>query len=448
VMNLILAYFLFWALSLIGEQVVAPKLGDLAESSEAYKSEFRSGDRILAIDGKAVGRWEDVEDAIHSHPNSNLSFRILRETHEEPMTIMAVTSQGPSKNIFHEGRIEGLIEGFDFASDASVIGVSDPQSLFGKLGFKTGDQIVKINSVKVSTFRSISDVLINESSNAEKKIVFEVDRYGTTPGQKAEAVRIEWDLNKNPLPDRPEKMGYEKPETFIGAVGAKTPAEAAGLMANDQFLSINKAPIRSFQDIIAAVSSFKENGAPLEVVVRRNGEMKTFSITPQMTELKSEIGPGEKRFTIGVQPLKSTHVDYVKWRAPTLLGSFAWAGAKTWQWTHVTIMSFVFVITNKVSPKNLGGFISIGQMAQKSWQAGIDYFIRIMAIISLNLFVLNLLPVPVLDGGHIVLFSIEGLRGAPISLRKLEVAQQIGMFLLLSLLAFSLFNDVTRLFGS
>ncbi len=448
-MNLFLAYFLFWGLSLIGEQVIAPKLGDLAENSEAYKSEFRSGDRILTIDGKSVGRWEDVEDAIQSHPNSDLSFRILRETHEEPMTIMVATGQGPSKNIFHEGRIDGQIEGFDFASDASVIGVSDPQSLFGKMGFKTGDQIVKINNVKVSTYRSISDILINESSNAEKKIVFEIDRYGTKAGQKAESVRIEWDLNKNPLPDRPQKLGYEKPETFIGAVGAKTPAEQAGLLANDQFLNINETSIRSFQDIVAAVSSFKEKGEPLKVVIRRNGEVKNFAITPQMTEIKSEVGgPTDKRFTIGVQPLKSTHVDYIKWRAPTFLSSFTWAAAKTWQWTHITIMSFVFVITNKVSPKNLGGFISIGQMAQKSWQAGIDYFLRIMAIISLNLFVLNLLPVPVLDGGHIVLFTIEGIRGAPISIRKLEVAQQIGMFLLLSLLAFSLFNDVSRLFGS
>lgn len=447
-MNLFLAYFLFWGLSLIGEQVIAPRLGDLAENSEAYKSEFRSGDRILAIEGKPVGRWEDVEDAIQSHPNSNLTFRVLRETHEEPITIMATTTQGPSKNIFHEGRIDGQIEGFDFASDASVIGVSDPNSLFGKMGFKTGDQIVKINDVKVSTFRSISDILINESSNPDKKLVFEIDRYGTKAGQIANPVRIEWDLNKNPLPDRSEKLGYEKPETFIGAVGAKTPAESVGLLANDQFISINEAPIRSFQDIVSSVSTFKENGDPLKVSIRRNGEIKNFSVTPQMTELKSEVGPSEKRFTIGVQPLKSTHVEYIKWRAPTFLASFAWAGAKTWQWTHVTVMSFVFVITNKVSPKNLGGFISIGQMAQKSWQAGIDYFLRIMAIISLNLFVLNLLPVPVLDGGHIVLFTIEGIRGAPISLRKLEVAQQIGMFLLLSLLAFSLFNDVSRLFGS
>ena len=145
--------------------------------------------------------------------------------------------------------------------------------------------------------------------------------------------------------------------------------------------------------------------------------------------------------------MKSTYVEYTKWRAPSFLASLSWAAAKTWQWTYITIKSFSLILTNKVSPKNIGGFISIGQMAQKSWQAGIDYFIRIMAIISLNLFVLNLLPVPILDGGHIVLFSIEGLRGAPISLRKLEIAQQIGMFLLLSLLAFSMFNDVTRLFG-
>lgn len=448
VMNLILAYFLFWAVSVIGEQVIAPKLGDIAESSEAYKAEFRSGDRILSIDDTPTTRWEDVEEAIQQKPNSTLNFKILRETHEEPMLLTVATSKGPSKNILHMGREEGLIDGFEYTSDASVVGISDPQSLFGKLGFKTGDQIVKINDVKIFTYRNISEVLINESSNADKKIIFEIDRYGTSGDQKPENMRIEWDLTKNPFPDQPQKLGYEKPETFIGDVGPKTPAAAAGLLVNDQILSIDGTPIRSFQDIVAAVSSFKEGGAPLKFSIRRAGEIKSFEMTPQMTELKSEVGPAEKRFTIGVRPLKSIHVDYITWRAPTFIGSLTWAGAKTWQWTRATVMSFVLVATNKVSPKNLGGFISIGQMAQKSWQLGLDYFLRIMAIISLNLFILNLLPIPVLDGGHILLFSIEAIRGAPISLRKLEIAQQIGMFLLLSLLAFSLFNDVSRLFGS
>ena len=279
-------------------------------------------------------------------------------------------------------------------------------------------------------------------------MVFNVDRYGVKSQSPAENLKITWDLEKLSLPDKEQKLGYEKPETFIGEVSKGSPADKAGILPNDQILKIANSPITNFQDIIAAVSTYKENAPGLEIQIRRNGEQKTFSVVPQMTELKSEIAPAEKRFTIGVRPLKSTYVEYARWTAPTFLSSFTWAGKKTWQWTHATIMSFVLVLTNKVSPKNLGGFISIGQMAQKSWQIGADAFLRIMAIISLNLFVLNLLPIPVLDGGHILLFSIEGIRGAPISLRKLEIAQQIGVFFLLSLLAFSLFNDVARLFGS
>lgn len=451
IMNLILAYFLFLFLSFIGEQAVAPKLGDLSTNSDAYKSEFRSGDRILAIDNQPVYRWEDVEEIIQSHPDSDLKFKILRETHEEPITLMVTTTKGESKNILHNGAIEGLIDGFDFTSDASVIGISDPHSIFGKLGFKTGDQIVKINDIPVHTFRSLSDILANESS--DKTMVFEIDRYGIDTSaansqQKAESVRIEWDLTKTPFPDQVQKLGYERPETFIGDVTKDTPAQKAGMQVNDQIISINDKPIASFEDIVAQVSSYKEETGPLKVVLRRNGELLTLSIVPTMTEFKSEIGPTEKRYTMGVRPLKSSYVEYTTWRAPTFLGAFVWAARKTWQWTRSTITSFALVVSNKVSAKNLGGFISIGQMAQKSWQIGFDRFINIMAIISLNLFVLNLLPVPVLDGGHILLFSIEAVRGAPISLRKLEVAQQIGMFLLLSLLAFSLFNDVSRLFGS
>ena len=91
-MNLVLAYFLFLLISLIGEQVIAPKLGDIAESSEAYKMEFRSGDKIVAINGVQTQRWEDIDDAITQNANSDLKFTILRETHEEPMTLM-VTRQ-------------------------------------------------------------------------------------------------------------------------------------------------------------------------------------------------------------------------------------------------------------------------------------------------------------------------------------------------------------------
>ena len=113
----------------------------------------------------------------------------------------------------------------------------------------------------------------------------------------------------------------------------------------------------------------------------------------------------------------------------------------------MTLVSFVRLIQGMISPKHIGGVISIGQAAHETFKLGISSFLQMMAIISVHLFILNLLPVPVLDGGHLLFYSIEILKGAPLSMRKLEIAQQIGLVLLLSLMAFALFNDFSRVFG-
>jgi len=446
VMNLFLAYFLFLALCVIGEQVVAPRLGDIAEDTPAYAMGFRSGDRVVSINQQPIGRWDELDEIITDSHGSPLEFVLMRETSEEPVKLNVIPGEGVSKNIFQSGDKVGQIEGLDFMSNSSLIAVSNPTSIFGKLGFKTGDQIIAVNDVPVRTFRNLNDVLMSESGS--KQISFSVDRYGTTPNEKPEHMTIAWDLSKIAFPDSPSKLGIEKPETFVGEVTKGSPAEAAGMLANDQILRIDGKPITSFEHIVNAVSAFKDEQKTLKVEVARGGDVKSFEITPKLSELKNEMGLPEKRYAIGIRPLKSTYVEYGKWRAPSVLSAINWSSKKTWQWTRMTVMSFVLVVQNKVSAKNLGGFISIGQMAQKSWDVGLDAFLRIMAIISLNLFILNLLPIPVLDGGHILLFSIEGIKGTPLSLKKIEIAQQIGVFFLLSLLALSLFNDVSRLFGA
>jgi regulator of sigma E protease len=110
-------------------------------------------------------------------------------------------------------------------------------------------------------------------------------------------------------------------------------------------------------------------------------------------------------------------------------------------------MSFVRLFQAKISPKNIGGVISIGQAASETFKVGMSQFLQMMAIISVNLFILNLLPVPVLDGGHLVFYIIEVVKGAPLSMKKMEYAQRVGMFLLLFLMVFALFNDFTRVLG-
>ena len=112
------------------------------------------------------------------------------------------------------------------------------------------------------------------------------------------------------------------------------------------------------------------------------------------------------------------------------------------------IKSFVRLAQGQVSAKNIGGVITIGRVASRSFELGISAFLKTMAIISLNLFILNLLPVPVLDGGHLLFFSVEALKGKPISLKKLEIAQQVGLTLLIMLMAFAFFNDISNLISS
>lgn len=443
VMNLALAFVLFFMLTIVGEKVVAPRLGDIHENTYAYALGFRSGDKILTVNNEPITRWSQVEEKISAVIDTPVEFQVVRETEEEPIKIIAKTESAESENPLEPGKIIGSIGGLSFISDASVVAIADPKSLFGQLGFETGDQILSINDISLSTFRQIQEVLISES--ASEKIVFVVDRHGITSSSKAQRMTFEWDLKKLPFPDSVEGFGYFTPDTFIGKVMDDSPAKKAGIEPNDKIVSINGNPIKTFSDIPTQVNAYRKDSPPLEVKVMRSGKEMTFSLAPKLTEFKSDFAETTNRYAIGIQPLGSKHVDHVNWTPASFPEKISWAAGNTWHWTAATLKSFALLVTGKVSPKNLGGFISIGQMAKKSWEVGLDSFLRIMAIISLNLFILNLLPVPVLDGGHIIMFSIEAIKGSPISMKKLEIAQQIGVFVLLSLLAFSLFNDFARL---
>lgn len=444
-MNLALAFFLFLLITFTGEKVVSPRLGDVKENTLAHQLGFRSGDRILSINGDSITRWSQVEEHVAKSVNTQIDFKILRETDEESIVISATTESAESQNPLEPGKIVGAIKGLDFISDASVVGIDDPKSLFGQLGFQTGDQIVSINSIPVVTFRQIQEVLISES--ASETISFSVDRYGISNQDSVPTkLTILWKLAEKPFPDAVKGFGYYPPDTFIGEVMDDTPAKLAGLLPNDRIAFINDTAIKTFTDIPEIVNSYRKDSPPLIVKVVRSGKEMTFPLTPKMIEFKSDFNPTENRYAIGVKQLSSKYADYINWAPAGFVAKTMWASKNTWHWTKATAMSFVLLIRGQVSPKNIGGFISIGQMAKKSWEVGVDSFLRIMAIISLNLFILNLLPVPVLDGGHILFFTIEAIKGSPISLKKLEIAQQIGVFALLSLMAFSLFNDFARLF--
>lgn len=232
--------------------------------------------------------------------------------------------------------------------------------------------------------------------------------------------------------------GIPRLTTEIGSVNSGSPAEAAGLQPGDKVLSINGRTLQAWDELSHTIEELGH--APLTVKVQRGAEILTFTVTPTHSEVKDIFGEPVKRPVMGVTASGKSEIEEV-----TPLDAVASSFTQTWNLSRLFLLTVVKMFEGVVSVKTLGGPILIAQMAGQQAQEGIINLINFMAVISVNLAVLNLLPIPVLDGGHILFFSIEAILRRPLATRKIEVAQKVGMFILLALMLFVFYNDIMRL---
>lgn len=467
-MNFFFALIVFMIVGLIGERAFAPQLGDVAQTTPAFASGFRSGDKVKAVDGKKVETWDQLQQAIEANPEKTVAVEV--ERNGQPATLQVTPKRIENKNVMSWADDVGSVEGVSLSARSSIVGVENPNSIAGKAGIKPGDMIVMINGQKIDKWRELLDTL--ETNTLQKEIKVGVRRdYLMTD---AETAPIELTV---PVPagahgktgeqllaafgmETPELylLGFDQPRlSLLGKIknslsGTKfvpmAPAERAGLKVGDKLVAIDGTPVKNFDEVSKIVRSHKDETKAMNIAFIRNGEKQELNVQPNVKERMGSNFKEEKRFEIGIRPMIVDAIPATTvWKSENPIVALQRGVSQTMKWTSITILGFVRLFEQKVSAKNIGGFFSIGQMAQKSWEIGASQFLNVMAIISLNLFILNLLPVPVLDGGHLVFFTIEAIKGAPLSLRKLEIAQQVGMVLLLSLMVFALFNDFSRMFG-
>lgn len=225
--------------------------------------------------------------------------------------------------------------------------------------------------------------------------------------------------------------------TEIGQVTPGSPASRAGLLKGDIIRSVQGKAIGDWFEIKEIVSD--KAGVPLEVTVERGGELVTVKVVPELSKQKM-LGQEINVALIGVVSSgKYTKIDF------GLLGALKEAALETWKWIVRLCKFIVKLFTGELSLKMLGGPITIGQMTGQAAQVGLLAVIQLMAIISINLGILNLFPIPVLDGGLIIFLFVELLLGKPISLKKRELAQKVGLSLLIILMAIVFYNDIARL---
>ncbi len=227
--------------------------------------------------------------------------------------------------------------------------------------------------------------------------------------------------------------------TRIGKVIEGSPAERAGLKVDDVLVEINGQPTLSWLDVLENVKG--SDGQLVSVVVERQGERFQFTVQPRIDTVKNVFGEEvEERFMIGI--VKADEVTYTK---GTLAGSMKNAIAQTWMYISLTAIGFVKIFQRVIPASEIGGPILIAQIAGEQMRAGWMNLLYFMGLLSVNLGFLNLLPIPVLDGGHLVFLTIEAVMRKPMNERAQIFAQQVGIGLLGTLMIFVFYNDIIRL---
>jgi len=441
--NLLLAYVLFMIVFWVGQPQISSRVGAVAADSPAWSAGIRAGDKITAIDGRTVRTWQEIEEQIRTREGQTVQLTVERQQGEIKLPVLLNKVQ--AKNAYGEEETVGGIKGISPTPLASVIGISDTQSIAYQAGLRTGDYIKKVGSQEVGSFDELTEAL-NSAGKVSNTVDLQYERYAEGSKVPVEG-NVTVTLSDPKVSGVVTRLGMFPSDTFVRQVSKDSPAEKGGLLAGDSIIQVGDKRILHFDSVVEAVQQYGSQGQTVPVLVRRDGKNITLNLSPVETEQEDPITHQKfKKYMIGFAPyLVYKEADYTSVVIRNIPSLFIKAVTETNELARKMVVSLAKLATGGISIKNLGGPVLIATVAGKSLDAGVVHFLQMMALISINLFLLNLFPVPILDGGHLLFFTIEAIKGKPVTLRTMEIANQIGMVFILTLVVLTLFNDISRI---
>ncbi len=312
-----------------------------------------------------------------------------------------------------------------------VVGRVAPASLAEQAGFVTHDKIIALNGHAIHSWQQMEDRL---KDAVGKPLAVQVER-----GGDIHVLHLGM-----PVPDKDPLLlnvaagvlGIDPGmHVLVAEVMADEPAAKAGLKPGDEVLQVNHEAVTNIGGFIRQVQTYA--GQSITLHIKRGRKILRLAITPESDK--------KGRGRIGARMMARPLYPLIIYRMGPIEG-LKHGFTRAWEVTVLTVQVLGKMLTATISPRNLGGPIAIAQIAGKAASLGFVAFISFLALISVNLGVLNLLPVPVLDGGHLLYLSIEKVRNAPLSPRMMERTQMVGMVLIAALMIFSFYNDIARWF--
>lgn len=366
-------------------------------------------------------------------------------THKSVGKRTLIVAAGPIFNV--------LLAVFIFFISFTIIGIDDikpvirnveKQSVAARTGLMEGDQILSVNGNEVDSWYDINQAITDSDGrplDLKVKRNSDVAQVTITPELKRGKDIFNDEVTYYSL----GISGLSEIKAVIGDVSEGYPADRAGMKKGDRIVGINGQPIANWQEMQTIISDSR--GKPLDIEVLRDGDLIEVRLEPRLITEKNLLGEKVERHIIGISApaMSIPEADRTVQRSNPLRG-IVQSLDRTWYIAVLTVKGVVKMIEGTIPKDNLGGPIMIAQLAGEQAKRGVHQLFQFIAFISINLAMINLLPIPVLDGGHLLFFGIEAVRRKPVNIRVREIAQQTGMFILILLMIFVFYNDITRIF--
>ncbi len=373
---------------------------------------------------------------LDEHEGPVVSEERHRAFHQRPIwQRVAVLLAGPGFNFLFAILAYWLMFVTGVQALKPIIGSVEPDSVAARAGIEPGDEVQSIGGLATATWEDGQVQLLNELLGDGRIELTLRDPQGETRAVELDVRGRAAELTEPNVLFRGLGMSPGQP-AVVGAVIEDSPAERAGLEPGDRVISGNGEPIAGFAQWVEFLQG--RAGETVDLVIKRGEQELAMRATlDSMEENGKTVG------RIGVQSMNIfTEQRY------GVVESVPRAVAKTGEMITFTVSMIAHMIMGEVSLKNMSGPLSIADIAGDTADAGLPYFLSFLAAVSIGLGILNLLPIPVLDGGQIVYQLAEGVKGSPLSERAMVLGQQIGIVFVLALTGFAFYNDIVRLFGS
>jgi regulator of sigma E protease len=437
-MNLLLPVFVLWGTLIAGFERPTAVVGTVERGSPAAAAGLAPGDRIVAVDGEPVRWWNEIEDAVRERPAGQVTLALERSAPAgaapEALRVELDVASRPGLDVFRDTQDVGWL-GLQHARQKAVLGVTDAASPAARAGLRSGDRVLSVAGAEVGDWNELARVY--QAAGEAGGVALRVERGA------AEKQTLELEV---PALGSLDALGAIPAVVLVAALTPDMPAAQAGLAPGDLIVAVDGQPIGSFVTFQETV--FASKGRTLAIQVARDGQTRKVSVTPRRTET-DVAGSSEELFLIGIQGENailsgSTALD----RELNPFVAVPRAAGLTWEATSLFLQGLKKLVFGEISRRNLGGPIEIARQSHLALQRGFQDFLQLLVLISINLGILNLLPIPILDGGQALVFIVEAVKRGPLSQRTREVVQQVGLVFLMAIMGLAFWNDFSRHWSS